>query len=60
MEVALAVSFLAVSFSTYKVHVIGLHNIERRIARWLLIDAFSWEAKGKAKLEARKRVMKVA
>jgi hypothetical protein len=59
MEVAIAISFLAVSFSTYKVHVIGLHNIERRIARWLLIDAFSWEAKGKAKLTAQKK-MRVA
>ena len=60
MEIAIAISFFLVSFSSYKIYVNGLHNIERRIARWLLIDAFSWEAKGKAKLEARKRVMKVA
>lgn len=60
METAIAISFFLVSFSSYKVYVTGFHNIERKIARWLLIDAASWEAKGKAKLEAKKRVMKVA
>ena len=56
MEVAIAISFILISFSTYKANVIGLHNIERRIARWLLIDAASWEAKGKAKMAAQKKV----
>lgn len=56
MEVALAISFFLVSFSSYKIYITGLHNIERRIARWLLIDAASWEAKGKAKLIAQKKV----
>lgn len=56
METALAISFILVSFSSYKVYVTGLHTIERRIARWLLIDAASWEAKGKAKLTAQKKV----
>lgn len=56
MEVAIAISFFLVSFSSYKVYVTGLHNIERRIARWLLIDAASWEAKGKAKMAAQKKV----
>lgn len=56
MEVAIAISFLLVSFSSYKIYVKGLHTIERRIARWLLIDAASWEAKGKAKLVAQKKV----
>ena len=56
MEVALAISFFLVSFSSYKIYVTGLHNIELRIARWLLIDAASWEAKGKAKMAAQKKV----
>lgn len=60
MEVAIAGSILFSLYGIYKVHTNGIHSIERKIARWLLIDAASWEAKGKAKLEAQKRVMKVA
>lgn len=56
MQVVLGGLVIFAMFASYKIKTVGLHNLERKAARWLLIDAASWEAKGKAKLVAQKKI----
>lgn len=60
MQVALGLIIIAIMVATYKVRKDGLPTIERTIARWLLADASSWEAKEKAKAVATKKLAKLA
>ena len=39
MQIAIGLAFLAVPAAIWRVRVIGLAEIERRIAHWLLPDA---------------------
>lgn len=54
MEVALGGFTIFTMFGAYKVQTIGLPELERRLARWLLADARSWDAKAEAKKAATK------
>lgn len=60
MQVAIAITLIGIMVATYKVRRHGFSTIERRIARWLLADARSWDAKAQAKASAIKELEQVA
>jgi len=60
MQVAIGLTIIGIMFATYKVRKNGLSTIERRVARWLLADARSWDAKANAKASAVKELEQVA
>ncbi len=60
MEVLIAGLAIFSMFASYKVRMIGFPTLERRVARWLLADARSWDAKEQAKKSAKKELELVA
>jgi hypothetical protein len=60
MQVVIGGFVILSMVAAYKVRTIGLPAIERTIARWLLADARSWEAKGATKKLAQKEFSKLA
>ena len=60
MEVVFAGSIIACMFTFHKIKTIGVSTIERKIARWLLADARSWDAKAEAKKTAKQELAEVA
>jgi hypothetical protein len=60
MEVVIAGLVIFSMVASYKVRTIGLSTFERRVARWLLADARSWDAKEHAKKSAKKELELVA
>lgn len=60
MQVAIGLTVIAIMVATYKVRKNGLPTIERRVARWLLADARSWDAKAQTKASAAKELEQVA
>jgi len=60
MEVLIGGIVIFSMVATYKIRTIGVSNIERKAARWLLADARSWDAKGETKKAAQKEFAKLA
>lgn len=60
MEVVFAGLVIFVMFGSYKIQTVGLATIERRLARWLLADARSWDAKSEAKKAASQQFAELA
>lgn len=60
MEIALGGAIVFIMVGSYKIQTIGLPTIERRLARWLLADARSWDAKAEAKKAASQQFAELA
>lgn len=60
MEVLICGVIIFSMVATYKVRTVGVSNIERVAARWLLADARSWDAKNETKKAAQKELSNLA
>lgn len=59
MEVVIGGMTILSMVAVYKVRSIGFAVLERRVAKWLLADARSWDAKAEAKKKAEREFAKL-